>query len=90
MAHFVGLDPGNQLYDAGSFRVLYRARLPTTLATLFKDIVKDIGIAMKQREPPINQDNEETKSRFLAPVSICALFCDPILISSSCSSSTEP
>ena len=45
MAHFVGLDPGNQLCDAGSFRV-YRARLPTTLATLFKDIVKDFEIAM--------------------------------------------
>ena len=68
----MGLDPCYKLCDAEIFKV-YRARIPTTL---FKEIVQDIEIAMKQYGPPMEQepDNEEARSRFLAPVSVCALF----------------
>lgn len=85
IAPFVGLDPGLQLRDATSFTV-YRARIPTVL---FKNIVQDIEIVMKQYGPPIDHQNVEARSIFLAPVSVYGLFRDPILICS-CSSSTEP
>jgi hypothetical protein len=66
IAPYVDLDPNQNYRDAPTFQ-LNRARLPTAL---FKEIVQDIQIIMKQYGPPIDHQNVEARSRFLAPVGI--------------------
>ena len=44
----------------------HRARIPTSL---FKDIVADLEVTMKQYGEPVQHENEEARSTFLAPVS---------------------
>jgi hypothetical protein len=45
---------------------IYRARIPSSL---FKDIIGDLQVIMKQYGEPARHKNEEARSRFLAPVS---------------------
>ena len=66
IAPYVGLDPSGNARDAPTFP-LHRARLPTSL---FKEIVQDVQLIMKQYGPPVDHQNEEARSRFLVPVSI--------------------
>ena len=61
----VGLSPELGGRDMETFEI-HRARIPTSL---FKEIVQDIEIAMKQYGEPVQHKNEEARSRFLAPVS---------------------
>ena len=61
----VGLDPLLKGNDMETFGV-HRARIPTAL---FKAIVEDLGIVMNQYGEPRDHQNEEARSRFLAPVS---------------------
>ena len=61
----VGLDPLLTGNDMQTFDV-HRARIPTAL---FKAIVEDLGIVMNQYGEPRDHQNEEARSRFLAPVS---------------------
>jgi hypothetical protein len=72
IAPFVGLEPSLRLRDAPTFE-MHRARIPNGL---FKEIIGDIEIVMKQYGPPMDHKNEEARSRFLAPVfnRIIALF----------------
>ena len=51
--------------DMPTFNI-HRARIPSSL---FKDIIGDIQIIMKQYGEPIRHKNEAARSRFLAPVS---------------------
>ena len=60
----VGLDPFLGGRDMKTFKI-YRARIPTSL---FKEIVEDIDIAMNQYGEPVDHNNEEARSRCLAPV----------------------
>jgi len=66
IAPLVGLEPNLRIRDAPTFE-MHRARIPNAL---FKDIIGDIEIAMKQYGPPIDHKNEEARSRFLAPVCV--------------------
>jgi hypothetical protein len=66
IAPFVGLDPSLGCMDAPPFEVKL-ARLPTQL---FRQIVEDIQLVMKQYGPPDDHLNVEARSRFLAPVSL--------------------
>ena len=45
---------------------IHRARIPSSL---FKDIIGDLQVIMKQYGEPTRHKNEEARSRFLAPVS---------------------
>jgi hypothetical protein len=63
IAPFVGLEPSLYLRDAPTIE-MHRARIPNAL---FKDIIEDIEIVMKQYGPPSDHQNEEAGSRFLAP-----------------------
>ena len=53
-----------------------RARLPLAL---FKEVVQDIELAMKQYGKPVHHGNEEARSRFLAPV--CPTLHSPYFVS---------
>jgi len=64
IAEFVGLEHEQKLKDLGTFD-LYRSRIPTQL---FRSIVEDMDLLMIQYGPLPDQKNEETRSRFLAPV----------------------
>jgi hypothetical protein len=66
MAPRVGLQPTLFGNDLPKFDI-HRARIPTPL---FKDIIKDLDIIMKQYGEPRDHGNEVARSRFLAPVSI--------------------
>lgn len=66
IAPYVNLDPFLNLRDAPKFQFT-RARLPTFV---FKEIVQDMQLVMKQYGPPIEHNNVEARSRFLAPVGI--------------------
>ena len=68
IAPFVGLEPSRQMKDIKNFD-LHRSRIPTAL---FKSIVQDINPMMIQYGPPDVHETEETRSRFLSPVS-----CEP-------------
>jgi len=79
IAKYVGLDPALSLRDAGSLE-MHRARIPNAL---FKDIIGDIQIAMKQYGPPMDHHNEEARSRFLAPLFNRTIALFGLLISNS-------
>jgi hypothetical protein len=64
MAPRVGLDPLGTGNDMQTFDI-HRARIPTSL---FKAIVEDLEVSMKQYGEPNEQVNEEARSRYLAPV----------------------
>jgi hypothetical protein len=66
IAPFVGLDPLAKFRDVSNFE-LHRARIPTSL---FQDIVRDMEVMMQQYGPPDGHQNEEARSRFLAPVCV--------------------
>ncbi|EJU04517.1 hypothetical protein DACRYDRAFT_48581, partial [Dacryopinax primogenitus] len=70
IARKVGLDASFSLQDVPTFP-LHRARIPTSL---FKEIVGDIELAVKQYGLPHEQDNEATRSRFISSVSLDLLF----------------
>ena len=61
----VGLDPTSGGRDMKTFEI-HRARIPTSM---FKEIVGDLDMAMYQYGEPLDHDNEEARSRCLAPVS---------------------
>ena len=65
IAHRVGLDPTLGGRDMKTFDI-HRARIPTSL---FKEIVQDLEIVMKQYGEPLDHKNAAARSRFLAPVS---------------------
>jgi len=64
MARKVGLDASFSLQDTPTFP-LHRARIPTPI---FKEIVGDVEQAVKQYGMPHEQDNEPTRSRFIASI----------------------
>jgi len=64
IAEYVGLEHEQKLKDLGTFD-LYRSRIPTQL---FRSIVEDMDLLTIQYGPLPDQRNEETRSRFLAPV----------------------
>jgi hypothetical protein len=66
IAPFVGLRPGLNMNDIETFG-LHRSRIPTKL---FKLIVQNIDVMMVQYGPPIEHYTEDTRSRFLSPVSV--------------------
>ena len=65
VAEFVGLEHQQKLKDIGTFD-LHRFRIPTQI---FKSIVEDMDVLLIQYGPLPDQTNEETRSRFFAPVS---------------------
>ena len=68
IAPFVGLEHTLRLRDAPTLE-MPRTPIPNVL---FKDIIRDIEIVMKQYEPPMNHKNEEA-SIFLVPVGVQCL-----------------
>ena len=70
IAPFVGLEPSRQMKDIKNFD-LHRSRIPTAL---FESIVQDINLMMIQYGPPDVHETEETRSRFLSPVSVSQIF----------------
>jgi hypothetical protein len=66
----VGLQPDLKLRDAPTLEMC-RARIPNFL---FKEIIADIEIMMKQYGPPMDHNNEAATSRFFAPVSVSIFF----------------
>ena len=64
------LDPFDEGNDIPGFKI-QRARIPTTL---FKFLVEDLNIIMKQYGGNYYHKNEEAKSRFFAAVSASASF----------------
>jgi hypothetical protein len=71
----VGLASGLAGEDVTKFDI-HRARIPTSM---FKDIVKDLEIIMKQYGLPNLHKNEEARARFLAPVSPRSIIPHPVL-----------
>jgi hypothetical protein len=66
------LDPILRGADMKTFEV-HRARIPTSL---FKAIVEDISLIMKQYGESIDHKNVEARTRYLAPVGTkLYLFC---------------
>jgi hypothetical protein len=61
----VGLQSDLRGRDMLTFDI-YRARIPNSL---FRTIISDIQVMMKQYGDPVCHKNEEARSRFLAPVS---------------------
>ena len=55
---------------------IHRARIPTSM---FKGIVYDIQTAVNQYGEPLDHQNEEARSRCLAPVSSHSLALFPLL-----------
>ena len=55
---------------------MHRARIPNAL---FKDIIGDIEIVLKQYGPPMDHENKKAMSRLLAPVSVSIMFHNIIL-----------
>lgn len=66
----VGLHPGLRGNDITA-STIYRARIPTPL---FKAMVEDLGIVIDQYGGFCEHNNEEARSRFLAPVSAQSAF----------------
>jgi hypothetical protein len=66
VAPLVGLDFSQGFHDAPTFEMKL-ARLPTRL---FKEIVEDVQLILKQYGPPDYHCNERASSRFFAPVSL--------------------
>lgn len=66
IAHVVGLCPGMRFRDAPTFEI-DRARIPTSM---FKQIIWDMQVALNQYGPPIEHQNEETRSRVLSTVQV--------------------
>ncbi|KAH9002125.1 hypothetical protein EDB86DRAFT_2901409 [Lactarius hatsudake] len=64
IASFVGLDHVLRFTDVTMFE-LHRSRIPTTL---FRDIVLDMDVLLIQYGDLQEQSNEETRSRFFAPI----------------------
>jgi hypothetical protein len=64
VAPLVGLDPGNELSDIGTFEI-HRSRIPTHL---FRSIVIDMDIMLMQYGAPPEHKTEEARSRFFSPV----------------------
>ena len=64
IASHVGLDPLRGGDDAPIFP-MGRARIPLSL---FRQVVQDVDLTMKQYGKPVQHDNGEARSRFLAPV----------------------
>jgi hypothetical protein len=64
IAPIVGLHPFGMGNDMQTFDI-HRARIPTSL---FKEIVQDLEVSMKQYGEPNEQVNVEARSRYLAPV----------------------
>ncbi|KAH9019018.1 hypothetical protein EDB85DRAFT_2010048 [Lactarius pseudohatsudake] len=64
IASFVGLDYVLEFTDVTLFD-LRRSRIPTTL---FRDIVRDMDVLLIQYGSPRQHSNEETRSRFFAPI----------------------
>jgi hypothetical protein len=65
IAPLVGLDPYGAGGDMTTFN-LYRARMPTSL---FKKIIQNLETQLKEYGEPNDHENEEARSRYLAPVS---------------------
>ena len=65
-APLVGLDPGNELSDIGSFEI-HHSRIPTCL---FRSIVVDLDIMLMQYSAPPEHKMEEARSRFFSLVRI--------------------
>jgi hypothetical protein len=65
MAPRVGLNSFGAGNDMQTFDI-HRARIPTSL---FKGIVQDLEVSMRQYGEPNEQVNEGARSRYLAPVS---------------------
>ncbi|KAM6489096.1 hypothetical protein JOM56_015508 [Amanita muscaria] len=63
-APLVGLHPGKQLRDIGTFEI-HRSRIPTHL---FRSIVIDMDIMLMQYGAPPQHKTEEARSRFFSPV----------------------
>ena len=66
IATFIGLEHLKVFRDAETFE-LHRSRIPTPL---FKCIVQDLDIMLMQYGPLSAHQTEETRSRFLSPVSV--------------------
>jgi hypothetical protein len=66
IAPFVGLAPWKEFADVDTFE-LQRSRIPTSL---FKSIIDDMDIMLTQYGPLSAHKTEETRSRFLSPVSV--------------------
>ena len=62
----MGLEPCLCLQDAPTLP-MHRARIPNAL---FKEIIEDIEVVMKQYGSTSDHQNEEARSRFLAPASV--------------------
>ena len=66
---FVGLNPERCLHDITTFD-LYRSRIS---ASLFRSIVQDMDVLLRQYGPPFEHATEEATSQFLATVRILLL-----------------
>lgn len=66
IAPLVGLAPEFELRDVGLFEV-NRARITDEL---FAKIHDDMCVAVNNYGPPMDHENEEARSRFIAPVSV--------------------
>ena len=64
IAEFVGLDADGALEDIETFE-LSRVRIPTSL---FRSILEDMDIVMRQYGPNFQHPNVEATSRYMAPV----------------------
>ncbi|EDR01183.1 uncharacterized protein LACBIDRAFT_333536 [Laccaria bicolor S238N-H82] len=64
VAPLVGLVPGKELSDIGTFEI-HRSRIPTQL---FKSIVTDMDVMLMQYGAPPEHKTEEATSRFFSPV----------------------
>ncbi|KAM6492127.1 hypothetical protein JOM56_011851 [Amanita muscaria] len=62
-APLVGLHPGKELRDIGTFEI-HRSRIPTHL---FRSIVIDMDIMLMQYGAPPQHKTEEARSRFISP-----------------------
>jgi hypothetical protein len=75
MAPRAGLGPTVAVNDIPTFYI-HRACIPTPL---FKNIIKDLDIIMKQYGEPRDHGNEQARSRFLAPVSLFSWTPSPLV-----------
>jgi hypothetical protein len=72
----VDLQPGLQGRDMSTFDI-YRARIPNSL---FREIISDFQVMMKQYGDPVYHKNGEARSRFLAPVSETLCLCEILVL----------
>lgn len=66
IAPFVGLEPSLCLRDAPTFKK-HRARIPNIL---FREMIEEIEIVMKQYGLPSDHQNKEARFRFLESASV--------------------